>query len=83
MPELNVGIVDLLGISVVGAILTYVVELVKGKWGAEGNTAKGIVLALSVVVGVLYVWLRSTPAYLTILAVLGSASFVYGFFVKK
>lgn len=74
---------DFIGISIVGVILSFIINWGKEYFGTESNATKGITIALSVVVGLVYVYFRSTLWWESILTVLGSASAVYAFFLKK
>jgi len=76
------NITDFLAIAVVGAILSVVVQIIKGSFGTESNTTKLITIALALIVGGLYVWIRSTPYFETAILVLTSASAVYALVMK-
>ena len=73
---------DFLGIAVVGAGLSLVIEVIKKQFGTDSTQTKLLTLALAVVVGGAYVLLRDTPVFPTILMVLASASTVYAYFLK-
>lgn len=73
---------EFLGIAVVGGILSLVIEVVTSKV-SNPNVTKAVTLGLAVVVAGLYVWVRSTPYFETVVVVLGTASIVYGFFLNK
>lgn len=73
---------DFLGISVVGALLSLTIEGLTNKLGTERWATKVITLVLAVFIGGVYVWLRSTPWFPTVITVLGVASIVYGFFLN-
>jgi hypothetical protein len=73
---------DLLGIGVVGAIMTGLIQLIKSKFGTEGLTTKFITIGLALVIGGLYVWLRSTSYFETAILILATSSTVYALFVK-
>jgi hypothetical protein len=76
------NITDFLAIAVVGAILSVVVQIIKQAFGTESNTTKLITIALALIVGGLYVWIRSTPYFETAILVLTSASAVYALVMK-
>ncbi len=76
------NITDFLAIAVVGAILSVVVQIIKNAFGTESNTTKLITIALALVIGGLYVWIRSTPYFETAILVLTSASAVYALVMK-
>lgn len=66
-----------IAITVVGGFLTAVIDIIKSQWGTSSNQTKLVTLALSVVVGTVYVWLQSTPYFQTVVLILGAASTVY------
>lgn len=73
---------DFIAISVVGAGLSLAIQSLKVKFGATGWWTKTLTLVLAILVGGLYIWLRSTPYFETVMTVLGAASVVYAFFLK-
>lgn len=77
------NVTEFIAIAVVGAILSVVVQIIKEVFGTESNATKLITIALALVVGGLYVWIRSTPYFETALLVLTSASAVYALVIKK
>ena len=74
---------DFLSITIVGAALSLAIESLKAKWGTKGWATKTVTILLSILIAGLYVWLRQTSYWQTILTVLGAASIVYAFFLKK
>jgi len=76
-------ITEFLAIGVVGAMLSVALEVITNKFGTNKTTSKLITLGLALFVGGLYVWVRSTEYWQTALLVLGAASTVYAFFIKK
>ena len=74
---------DFLSITIVGAALSLAIESLKAKWGAKGWATKTVTILLSILIAGLYVWLRQTSYWQTIITVLGAASIVYAFFLKK
>ena len=74
---------DFIAIGVVGAGLSLALSSLKAKFGTKGAGMKAIVLLMSCLVGGLYVWLRATPYFETTMTVLGSATVVYAYFLKK
>lgn len=74
---------DFLAITVVGAGLSLAIDSLKNKYGTQGWATKTVVLLMSVMIGGLYVWLRQTSYFQTVLVVLGAASVVYSFLLKK
>lgn len=73
---------EFLGIAVVGGILSLIIEVVTSKV-SNPNVTKAVTLGLAIVVAGMYVWVRSTPYFETVIVVLGTASIVYGFFLNK
>lgn len=73
---------EFLGIAVVGALLSLVIEVITKKVN-NPTVSKAITLVLSIIVAGAYVWVRSTPYFQTVIVVLGTASIVYGFFLNK
>lgn len=73
---------DFLAISIVGASLSVLVQLIKNSFGTTGNKAKLLTIALALIVGAGYVWLRSTPYFETVLVILGTASAVYAILLR-
>lgn len=74
---------DFLGILIVGAGLSFLIEWINTKFGVDGNRAKALTLLLALSVGAIYVWIRSTPYWETAVLVLTSASAVYALIIKK
>lgn len=73
---------DFLGIAVVGALLSVFVQVIKTKFGTSGNSTKLLTIALALVIGGAYVWLRSTPYFETAILVLTTSSAVYALVMK-
>ena len=76
-------ITNLLNIMVVGVGLSLVVEWIKAKYATRPNVTKFLTLLLAIGVAGLYVAIRETSFFPTIMTVLGTASIVWGFFLKK
>ncbi len=74
---------DFLGIIIVGAALSFVIQWIKTKWKADGTKIKLLTLGLAIVVGGIYFFLRDTQWWQPTIGVLGAASTVYAFFLKK
>lgn len=73
---------ELVGIGIVGATLSLVIEYIKNRFGTTSGGSKLFAIVLSCIVGVAYVYLRDTDLWPTIVLVLGSASTVYALFFK-
>lgn len=76
------NIADFTAIAVVGAILSVVVQLIKNAFGTDSGTTKLLTIALALLVGGVYVWIRSTPYFETAVLVLTSASAVYALLMR-
>ncbi len=73
---------EFVGIGIVGALLSLIIEAVTLKI-SNPSVTKLVTLSLAVVTAAAYVWVRSTPYFETVIVVLGTASTVYGFFLNK
>jgi hypothetical protein len=73
---------EILGIAVVGALLSVVIQHLKNVFGTDSTETKLLTVALSVAVGGAYFLLRQTVWWATIVGVLGAASTVYAFVLK-
>lgn len=72
---------DFMGIMVVGAVLSLVIQGLKNWLGTDSLSTRGLTIALALIVGGGYVWLRSTPYFQTAVLVLTTASAVYAIFI--
>lgn len=72
-----------LGIAIVGAALSLVIEWVTNKLGTNSAGSKAVSIALSVVVGGAYWYLSGTAIWQSVLGVLAAASTVYAIFINK
>jgi hypothetical protein len=73
---------EFLSISIVGAIMALVIELILAKV-SNPLVSKLFTITFAIIVAGLYVWVRSTPYFQTVVLVLGTASIVYGLFLNK
>lgn len=71
---------ELLGIGIVGAALSFVIEGIQMKFGIGSGKTKALSIVLSVVVGGGYYLVRETSWWLPMVGVLASASTVYALF---
>jgi len=76
----NTGLVDFLAISVIGALLSLAFEYFKS---TKGTSSKLWAIGLSVVVGGVYVFVRDTVWYSTILGILAASSTIYALFLNN
>jgi len=68
---------DFLGITIVGVLLSAVMEFISSKFGVGSTKAKLLTIALSLVVGGVYTALVNTVWWSTVLGVLAAASTTY------
>ncbi len=73
---------ELMGIAIVGVALSLLVNHLKEVFQTSSFGTKLLTLALSVLVGGTYYWVRQTIWWVPTLGVLTSASTVYAFFLK-
>jgi len=69
---------------IVGGFVSVVLDFIKASYGSvTGYKAKLMLLALSLIGGALYHVLQATGTIGTAMVILGSASTIYGLFLKK
>lgn len=73
---------DFIGIAIVGAALSVVIQGIKNRFGTESGETKALTIFLALIVGAAYVAIRSTSYFETIILVLSSASAVYAFLMR-
>lgn len=76
-------VVDFSSILVVGVFLSFLVQAIKAKFGTTGIKTKLVTLGLAVLVGGLFVFIKMTPFFETIVTVLMTSSTVYALFIKE
>lgn len=74
---------EFLGIAIVGGFLTFVMQMIKAKWGPTSGKTRLITFVLAVVFGATYWLLKDTSIWVSILGILGVSQTVYNFFVKS
>lgn len=74
---------DFLGIGIVGVAASLIIEAINLKLGVTSVRAKVLTLAVAIALGTFYFLARDTAWWMTVLGVLGAASTVYAFFLKK
>jgi len=74
---------EFLQIGIVGIGLSFVVEMIKARFGLESDTTKMLVIVLSVVLGAGYFFLSTTSLWLPIVGILGTATTFYSLFMRK
>lgn len=72
-----------LEITIVGAVLSAIVEGIKRKYGTESSKTRLLTIVLSCVFGGVYMYLRATPWWEAIGGVLAAASTVYALVIPK
>ncbi len=80
---MNNTLVDFLSIGIVGIVVSLVVEFIKSKWGSDTFASRTVVISLSIVLGLIYYFVRQTSWWLPIVGILGAASTFYGLFIAK
>jgi hypothetical protein len=74
---------NFLSILIVGILASLLIEAINKVWGLNSPKAKVVTIGVSIVFGGLYYFLKDTIWWQTILGVLGTASTIYAFFLKK
>jgi hypothetical protein len=74
---------DFLGIAVVGAVMSIIIEMVKVKYGTEGTKTKLITVGLSIMFGTAYFFLSQLNFWPSVLGVFAAASTFYAVFLKS
>lgn len=74
---------DFLGIGIIGAVASVIIEVLKRKTGTAPIGSKFTAIIVSVVLGTLYFYVRNTPWFPTVVSVLGAASTIYALFFPK
>lgn len=74
---------EIFEIMIVGVVASLLMETIKKAFGSGSMTSRVITVCISVVLGTLYVVIRQSEWWETILSVLGMSSTFYAFFLKK
>ena len=74
---------ELTQLAIVGGLLSLLVEIIQRKLAVHGGAAKFLTIALALIVGTIYVLLRDTNYWVTIMAILSAASFVYAILIPS
>lgn len=82
MPNITDSVNVLLQLSIVGVVLSFIIELIKGKFGPTSAQTKGLTIALAVLLGAFVYFTFGTPFWFATVGVLGAASVFYAFFLK-
>lgn len=73
---------DFLSISIVGTLLSAVVQFIKVKFGTVSLATKFITIFGAMAIGAVYYFFSQTIWWQAMLGVLGVASTIYAFFLK-
>lgn len=74
---------ELLQITIVGVIASGIMEFIKSKFDPSSMQSKASIVGISIVLGTIYWFIKDTSLYIAVLGILGVASTVYAFFIKK
>ena len=74
---------ELIEIGIIGIVASLLMEAIKKSFGTDSLTSKTTIVCISIVFGTLYVLLRSTVWWETILATLAIATTFYNFILKR
>lgn len=72
----------LLQISIVGVLLSAIMEAIKAKFGPTSTTTKMVTIGLALALGAGIFFFSGTPIWIAFVGVLGVASTVYAFLLK-
>ena len=74
---------DLQTVAILGVIVSLIMAVIKKYVGTKELLSKAIVVALSIIGGAVYWFLKDTASWQMIVGILAVASTVYAFFLKK
>jgi len=74
---------DFLSIGIVGAIVSLVFEWIKKNTIKDSLVAKISIIIASIVVGLVYFYIRRTSWWLPMVGILGASQIVHGLFLTK
>ena len=77
-----IGIKELLSLSIVGAILSLIIQFVKTKISAEPNDVKAFTIVLSLLIGSFYYLLSDTEFFVAVVGILTTSSTVWALLIK-
>jgi hypothetical protein len=77
-----IGIEELLSLSIVGAILSLIIQFVKTKISAEPNVVKAFTIVLSLLIGSFYYLLSDTEFFVAVIGILTTSSTVWALLIK-
>ena len=76
------AIEEILSIGIVGTIVSFFIQFIKNKFGANADMVKVITLVAALIAGGLYYFLSDTEFFVSVLGVLGAASIIWSYFLK-
>ena len=76
-------VTEFLSIGIVGVFVSVIIELITVKLSTRPIWSKAVTIIVSLAFAGLYVWVRNTSFFPTVVTVLGVASTVYALFIKK
>lgn len=71
------NITDFLAIGIIGVLVSLGIQYIQGKYGTSSNETKLIAVLGSIIIGSVYVLIRDTSFFPTIVEVLGTASTIF------
>lgn len=74
---------ELGSLLIVGVAVSFLVQLIKGKFGTSSNITLAIVIGLSVIAGAAYFFVKDTVFYESALTILAFAGATYTFIIQK
>lgn len=74
---------DIASFIVIGAVVSVIVQFLKNRFGTESAITLTIVMALSVVSGAIYYFLKETTLWQPILQILAFAGAIYTYILKR
>jgi len=77
------GIEELLTLGIVGAFTSLVIEIITRYLGTNTIGSKAVTILAAVIIGSLYVWASRSEWSVSVWTILGTASTIYAFFIKK
>lgn len=79
---MNIG--DFSGIVILGVGASVLVQFIKSVFGTESNKTKAVLVVLSILLGTAYYFIQlNENLFQTIVTIVGIASTVYSFIIKK
>lgn len=80
---ISLSLADVAGLAIVGAIVSFVLQYIKNKWGANGNATKLAAIVASLIIGCFYWFVRDTAVWVNFVGILTVASTVFALLIKN